>query len=338
MTLPYAGFSIERLTLPNEDAAAHRRLYDEWMAAYPCRGPIERGFAEQAVVALLEKRRIERVRTTVRTERVRTAVLDFERRQEDEVARCVDLFNESCEYGLRHLLRSAAGCRWAIAKWEELEKMIADDGTWYGAHRHSAIQLQGLSSRIDELYFNEQSFRTWLDCLVAQPNPKQRTSISLLDPTRVPKTLQDRDVKLWPGNPAESRARLQAIVDRELPRLRALEKTLRVRYEDPARAEAEDQALAQVTKEEMALLRAERMHEQSYDRAVNSLIKVRKQSAAEPVPARCRCRRRGGSSTSRCRSWGWTSWESGARLTLRWDTSESQSTPPLPPPSLRGGV
>ena len=84
-------------------------------------------------------------------------------------------------------------------------------------------------------------------------------------------------MKLWPGNPAESRARLQAIVDRELPRLRALEKTLRVQYEDPARAEAEDQALAQVTKEEMSLLRAERMHEQSYDRAVNALIKVRKQ-------------------------------------------------------------
>jgi len=236
------------------------------------------------VVALLDKRRIERVRTTVRTERVRTAVLDFERWQEDEVARCVDLFNESCAYGLRHLLRSAAGCRWAITEWEKLKKKLAEDGTWYSFDRLSAIQLQGSSSRIDELHLNEQSFRTWLDCLVAQPNPKQRDIDIITDPARVPKTLLERDVKLWPGNPAESRARLQAIVDRELPRLRALEETLRVRYEDPARAEAEDQALAQVTKEETALLRAARMHEQSYDRAVNSLIKVRKQSAAAPVP------------------------------------------------------
>ena len=99
-------------------------------------------------------------------------------------------------------------------------------------------------------------------------------------------------MKLWPGNPAESRARLQALVDRELPRLRALEETLRVQYEDPARAEAEDQALAQVTKEETASCVAERMHEQSYDRAVNALIKVRKQSAAAPVPVPGRCRRR----------------------------------------------
>jgi hypothetical protein len=96
--------------------------------------------------------------------------------------------------------------------------------------------------------------------------------------------MQDRDLKLWPGDPAASRARLRAIVDRELPRLRALEETLRVQYEDPARAEAEEKALAQVTREETALLRAERMHEQSYDRAVNSFIKVRTHSAAEPVP------------------------------------------------------
>ena len=34
----------------------------------------------------------------------------------------------------------------------------------------------------------------------------------------------------------------------------------------------------------MALLRAERMHEQSYAHAVNALLKVRKQAAAARVP------------------------------------------------------
>ena len=42
-------------------------------------------------------------------------------------------------------------------------------------------------------------------------------------------------------------------------------------YEDPARAEAEDQALADVTREEMPLPGAERISEQSYVRAVNAL-------------------------------------------------------------------
>jgi hypothetical protein len=161
--------------------------------------------------------------------------------------------------------------------------MLLEDGTWYGGDRIDAINLQGFSAMLSELFCNEQAYQTWLDCLVAQPNPKQRDIDLILDWHHVPKSMQDRDLKLWPGDKDASRARLRAIVDRELPRLRALEATLRVEYEEPARAEAKDQALAQVTKEEMALLRAARMHEQSYDRAVKSFIKVRKQSAAEPV-------------------------------------------------------
>jgi hypothetical protein len=284
MTVPYAGFSIEGLTLPNEDGAAHRRLYDTWMAAYPYSGPIERGFVQQAVVALIEKRRIERIRITVRTERVRTAVLGFDRAQEDDVVRCVYLFNQSCEDGLRDLTRSAAGCRWAINHWEQLQTKLTADGTWYGLDQITAIQLQGVSACLDQLCFAEAAYITALDCLVAQPNPKQKDIDRILDPRCIPKSILDRDRKLWPGNPAESKARLQAIVDRELPRLKALEATLRVQYEDPARAEAADQALADATRVELPLLCAERMHEQSYTRAVNGLIKVRKQKAAAPVP------------------------------------------------------
>jgi len=284
MTLPDAGFSIETLTLPHEDAAENRRFYNQWIAAYPSRDPIVRGFVRQAVVAQLEKRRLERVRAALRTDRVRTAVLFFEQQQEDEVAQSLALFNHNCEVGLRYLLRYGAGVRWAIAQWEKLQTKLAQDGTWYGADRIGAIQLQGLSASIDQLYFSEQAFRTWLDCFVAQPNPKQKDIDIILDPRNVPKSMQERDLKLWPGNPAASRARLQAIVDRELPRLRALEVTLRVQYDDPARAAAEDLALAQITKEEMSLLRAERMHEQSYNQAVSALLKVGKQTAALKAP------------------------------------------------------
>jgi hypothetical protein len=253
------------------------------MAAYPCRGPIERGYIQHAVVALLEKDRIERVRTTVRTERVLMAVLDFDRRQEDEITECLEHFNANCEYWLRRLLRSAAGCRCSIKHLKYLDKKLADDQTWYGGDRMTAIQLQGYSACLDRIAFDGQGFQTWLDCLVAQPNPKQRDIDLILDWRHVPKSMQDRDLKLWPGDPAASWARLRAIVDKELPRLRALEATLRVQYEEPARAEAEDQALAEVAKEETALLRAARIHEQSYYRYVNTFIKVRNQSSAEPV-------------------------------------------------------
>ena len=195
------------------------------------------------------------------------------------------MFNESCAAGLRYVTRSAWGCRWAINEWEKLAKQLAEDGTWYGQSRLAAIQLQGVSACLPELYLSEEAYGTWRDCLVAQPNPKQKDIDRILDPQHVPKALQERDVTLWPGNAAQSRARLQALVDRELPRLRALEETLRVQYEEPARAEAKDMALANVTRDEMVLIRAERIYEQSYVRAVNALMKVRKQSAASPVRA-----------------------------------------------------
>ena len=184
------------------------------------------------------------VRAAVRTERVRTAVLYYERDQEDEVIRCTYEASDCVADAMRHMLRSAAGCRWAIDHWEKLKKKLTDDGTWYGIDRVYAIQLQGVSACPDELFSSEEAYTTWLDCLVAQPKPKQEDIDLILDRRRVPKSMQDRDLKLWPGNPAESRARLQAIVDRELPRLKALEETLRVQYEEPARAAAKDLALA----------------------------------------------------------------------------------------------
>jgi hypothetical protein len=280
-----SGFSIETLTLPHEDPAEHRQLYDQWMAAYPAATPIEQGLIDQAVTALIEKRRIERVRATVRTDRVRTAILFFDREQEDYLQNSLSTFATSCARGLRLLTRTAAGCRWAIAYWENLQQMLTVDGTWYGEYRIGAIQLQGLSARLDELYLSEPAFRTWLDCLVAQPHPKQRDIDVILDRQCIPKALQDRDVTLWPGNPAESRARLHAIVDRELPRLRALEETLRLQYEEPARAEAQVMALASVTLQEMPILRAERMYEQSYIRTVTALAKARNQTAAARAAA-----------------------------------------------------
>jgi hypothetical protein len=181
MTVAHTGFSLETLTLPHEDSAEHRRLHDEWMTAYPCRGPIERGFLQQAVVARIEKRRVERIRATMRTQKVRTAVLFFDRKQEDDVAKCVEHFNvHSCS---------------AIANWEELATLLAEDGTWYGSHRFRAIQLQGLSANITELFLSEEAYRTWLDCLVAQPNPKPDDVEVILERTIVPKGLLDRDVR-----------------------------------------------------------------------------------------------------------------------------------------------
>ena len=268
------------LTLPHEDPLEQAHLSSQWLAAYPDCTPIEWGYRKHAFTALVEKQRIAQARATLRTQKVRTAVLDWEQAQEDTVAYWVDQFSDHPPSALVGLLRSAAGCRWAIDYWTKLAQQLKDDGTWYGEFRVGAIQLQGESACLDQLFLSETAYLTWLDCLACQPNPKQRDIDLILDRRHVPKAIQDRDIVLWPRDPPACRTRLQAIVDRELPRLRALEAILRVQYEEPAKAEARVMALASVTREEMQLLRAEQIHEQSYHRAATALLKARQQSAA----------------------------------------------------------
>jgi hypothetical protein len=285
MTLSHSDFSIETLTLPHEDPLEHASLFNAWLRAESPGGLRERALIEQAVRALIEKRRLERIRAATRTQTVRTAVLYFDRKQDDDVAKCLHHFNVHCPSALVGLTRSAAGCRWAIAYFERLAALLVSEGTWYGDCRNGAIQLQGFSACINELYLSEEAYTTWIDCLAAQPNPKPDDIEVILERKYVPKSLLDRDVPLWPRDPVESRARLQALVDRELPRLRALEETLRTQYEEPARAEAHLTALAQAAKEELPLLRAQRIHEQSYQQALTALLKLRKAPAASPPPA-----------------------------------------------------
>jgi hypothetical protein len=175
------------------------------------------------------------------------------------------------------LKRSAAGCRWLIGRWEYLENKLAAGGIRYGCDRIEAIQLQGLSSMVEDLFISEQAYMTWLDGLAAQPDPKERDTQLVLDRRVMPKSIQDLDMAVWRPDPALSRAALAAIAARELAALRARAEMLRVKYEEPARAEAKEQTLARLVsrKDEAALLRAQRSHEQAYQRASLALLKAR---------------------------------------------------------------
>jgi hypothetical protein len=201
------------------------------------------------------------------------------------------MFDGDAAKAVLALKRSAAGCRYLIARWEYLERLLAAEGTWYGADRIEAIQLQGLSAMVEDLYLSESAYMTWLHCLAAQPNPKERDIALVLDRRVMPKSLQDRDVAVWPGDAAASRAALAALVARELPALRRREEWLRVNYEQPAQAGAKERALAKLAcdPQEVALLRAQRSAEQAYERASRMLLQARKALAAErPRPGSTR--------------------------------------------------
>ena len=106
---------------------------------------------------------------------------------------------------IEHLPRVAAGVRYLQGRWQHLAEQLNADGTWFGLDRLEAIQMQGFSAYVTDLYFSEPAYMTWLHCLAAQPNPKQRDIDLITNREFIPKHLQDKDVKLWRPDPEESR-------------------------------------------------------------------------------------------------------------------------------------
>jgi hypothetical protein len=285
MTLLEDNTLVDSLSLPYEDRREHALLLHEWLTAFPGAAPIERGYIEQAVTALIEKRRLARIRATARTQKVRTGLLEYERDRELEIAKCRLHFDVHCPSAAMALRSDAAGCRWLLNYLGGLAIELGKHGTLHGESRSGLLQTLGYSGRWDELFASEEAYTIWMDCLGAMPNPRTCDVDRMLDPACVPPGFLERDLVQWPRDPAECRGRLKAVLDREIHQLRDREEAFRLAYEQPERADAPVMALARPSREDMNLIRAERIHEQSYHQAVTALMRVRKQAAAAPRPA-----------------------------------------------------
>jgi hypothetical protein len=269
--LPAPGVWIEGLALGSERPEALRERLEGAYAAYVPALPADVALVDQAVVAQLEIERCHHRRAVLRAAKVRTALRDFDRAQEDEVDRLRRMLDGDPWAAVVGLKRFGAGVRFLIERWEWLGRRLEQDGSLYGADRIECIQLQGLSAMVDDLYIWEQAYWTWVWALAAQPDPKERDIALVLDRRNMPKRLQDMEHPVWPRDREESRANLHKLVAEALPPLRALEVQLRTEYDEPARAEAVERALARVDKDEQQLLRELRSHERSLAQAHKAL-------------------------------------------------------------------
>jgi hypothetical protein len=226
---------------------------------------------EQAIVARIEIERLQQVRATLRADAIRTADRDWQWLREDECDYYVRMFNTSPHIAMIGLKRSGPGLRYLIRRWTEISTSLSHEGTLYGADRVELIQMRGDSAVIENLYFSEQAWEAFRDCLAAAPNPNPRDIEMICAPDVVPRSIQDRGLPLWRPDPEECRARLRAIVDRELSAAVALEARFRADYEEPSRAAAREQALARFEKENRHLLQTLRSHERSLSDAHRAL-------------------------------------------------------------------
>jgi hypothetical protein len=269
------GLKIERLALGDEPPDTLRARLDAAYDAHAPATPTDVALVELATVAQIELERLVQTRANLRADALRTAELAWQWRCDDEVTHYSRMFNTDPALALAHLKRSAAGLRHLIKRWTEISINLSNEGTAYAFDRVDLITLQGLSAVIEDLYFSEAAWETFRDCLVTQPNPAPRDIEMICAPDVVPRSIQERGVPLWRPDPEAARARLRAIVDRELPPLVALEARFRVEVEEPSRAAARDQALAKFERDNRHLLDSLRRQERSLIEAHRALARPR---------------------------------------------------------------
>jgi hypothetical protein len=199
------------------DDSEVRRGLREWSPAGRRATPQEQGLIAQALFALDEIAHCKRIVGVLRADRARRADIRFVETLEDDVRDYEQMLGEDARTACVGLKRSAMGVRYLIARWERLERLLAGDGTWLGAARTEAIRLQGCCADLDQIYYSETAYQTWLDCLAAQADPKQRDIDLICQPDVVPKEVHDRGRPLWAPDRAASQVRLRAIVEQECP-------------------------------------------------------------------------------------------------------------------------
>jgi hypothetical protein len=274
------GLKIERLALGDEPPEALRARLDADYAAHAPVTPTTVALVELATVARIEIGRLEQVRANLRADALRTAELEWQWRHDDDVRYHVRMFNVDPEIALTGLKRTAAGLRHLIRRWKEISTSLSNEGSAFGADRVDLIQMQDLSAVIENLYFSEAAWETFRDCLATQPNPKPSDIQMICARDVVPLSVQEHGTPLWRPDPEVARARLRAIVDRELPPLVAAEARFHIEVEEPSRAAARDQALAKFERDNRHLADAIQRQERSLIAAHRALANHRAGTAS----------------------------------------------------------
>ena len=229
-------------------------------------------------MATVHHKRSSRYVTGTLGTQVRHATLTFDQQQADVVLHYWGLLKADPNAAARGLNRSAGGCRKLASEWVGLLSELDADGYWVQSRCDHATRLMGNRPEdpSDETAFWFRYYN------VAAVEPRDEAVEAWLaaagDSPSLPDTLG------WirggtPPTPEQARAWLREAATTELAAVRKHAETLRINFEDPDRAAAEEQAMILAPAEMALWLRYEKMHDSMFHRAYNALERP---EAAQP--------------------------------------------------------
>ena len=266
------GLRAETLALPGQDAAVLKELHDEWLDHYRPASPGMRAMLDHTVFSHVQFGRCQQFHAAAVADQARKAGFEFDRAQEDEVRALVKLLATEPADALVGLRRSAAGCRWLIARWTALLESFNKFRFWAPSERDEAIRLIGNRPETEHLKSQPDGYDLRYFNLYSMEHPSAEGIAWLLDPKRLPDTLaRCYNARVRPDM-EKCRAAIREVAEENLADLDVLEELLRTEIEEPGREGAADRALLLDGPEGAKYLRYAQMHHLAFHRSFKGFL------------------------------------------------------------------
>jgi hypothetical protein len=269
------GLRADTLALPNEDPELVAERCRAWNEYYRPQSPAAQHLLNECVQATFLSQRCHRFHAAALTDQIRRAEYDWDCDRQDQVEAEAALLATDPAQAVRRLTRTAEGCKWLIARWEDLGQMFEKRGSWLNSERDEAIRLQGFSDDPDALKGCPEAFLTRFYNLFSQASPAPATVEWLFEARRLPDACRPLARESSRPDRAACQAAIRSLVAERLALLRELESDLRSSIDGPERAAAADRAL--ILRDEKAARLFLRYHAEArtaFSRAHSQLLKA----------------------------------------------------------------
>ena len=251
------GFSAEIL-LPEGDQSAYQEAMDRWNREAGPDNVVEEHLIRRAAVGSVNLDRIEAARQQSRVETARTAVAQWEKKQQARARRKAQGLAKDPSNTIDDLEATAFGCEWLIRQWQGLDAPLRLGKSWEMSTLARAQSLLGLPEGMPGVDAEPIVRTLWQLTSAAAP-----TTVST--PFRIESDLEPL------ADPAEARQELRNFIADRVARLEELRIESWEAVEGPDRESVIRLALAADTSKEGQL---RHRYETAADRSCNAAIRL----------------------------------------------------------------
>ena len=208
-------------------------MFDQLCDACEPDDAVELGLLQMGIFDLTEARRQRHIIEMIEEALIVDAKNAWWDRQENRVKMLTPRLASEPAAAVAELKRFGLGCLWLIDCWVQLESLMTRESAPSGADRHGASARKADDSSRQRLSHGETERLTRVYSLLARSEPTEREILAFYtDASRLPEGVNHACSTPLPPRP-ECRDRVNAVIERELPPLKAWGRRVLVEFDDP---------------------------------------------------------------------------------------------------------